>query len=95
MTRDKARAEVRDYLTDGRFETDMARRVGYRTESQTPDGLPHARRYLEEEMSAVFDRLGFTTRIFENPIAGIAPVMLATRDEGAERTILGYGHGDV
>ncbi|MEM9097809.1 MAG: M20 family metallopeptidase [Pseudomonadota bacterium] len=95
MTRQSAITQARRYLSDGAFEADLARRVAYRTESQVPDGLPHARRYLDEEMAPAFARLGFETQIFENPFPDVAPVMLATRNEGAPVTVLGYGHGDV
>jgi len=95
MTRDAAIARARDYLTSGAFEADLARRVAIPTESQVPEGLPHTRRYLEEEMARAFEAMGFTWQIFENPIEGVGPVMLATRDEGAALTVLGYGHGDV
>ena len=50
MTRDAAIAAATDYLTSGAFEEDLARRVAIPTESQTPEGLPHTRRYLELEM---------------------------------------------
>lgn len=95
MTRQSAITQARRYLSDGAFEADLARRVAYRTESQVPDGLPDARRYLDEEMAPAFARLGFETQIFENPFPDVAPVMLATRNEGAPITVLGYGHGDV
>lgn len=95
MTRDAAIDHARQYLSDGRFEADLARRVAYRTQSQVTDGLPHARRYLDEEMAPLFARLGFMTQVFENPYPGVAPVLLAVRDEGAPLTILSYGHGDV
>ena len=40
--------------------------------------------------------MGFTTRIYDNPLAGQGPVLLATRIEDATLpTVLGYGHGDV
>ena len=95
MTREAAIAAATEYLTSGTFETDLARRVAIPTESQTPDGLPHTRRYLETEMAPAFEEMGFTWTIYENPKPGVGPVLLATRDEGAEATILGYGHGDV
>ena len=95
MTRDAAIAAARSYLTSGAFEEDLARRVAVPTESQTPEGLPHTRRYLEDEMMPAFEAMGFTGTIFENPRPGVGPVLLATRDEGADVTVLGYGHGDV
>ncbi len=95
MTRQAARDHVLEYLKSGGFEEDLARRVAIPTQSQVPEGLPHTRRYLEDEMTPAFEAMGFSCRIFENPIEGVGPVMLATRDEGADLTVLGYGHGDV
>ena len=95
MTRDAAIAAATDYLTGGAFETDLARRVAIPTESQVPEGLPHTRRYLELEMIPAFEAMGFTWTIYENPLPGVGPVLLATRIEGAGVTVLGYGHGDV
>ena len=95
MTRDAAIAAAEDYLTSGVFEGDLARRVAIPTESQVPEGLPHTRRYLELEMIPAFEAMGFTWAIYENPLPGVGPVLLATRDEGADLTVLGYGHGDV
>ena len=61
-----------------------------------PRSLPELRRYLDEEMAPAFQRLGFTTRIYDNPLPGQGPVLLATRIEDAKLpTVLGYGHGDV
>jgi acetylornithine deacetylase/succinyl-diaminopimelate desuccinylase-like protein len=90
-------ARARSYVEDGTFEADLARRVAFRTESQLlPGSLPELRRYLDEEMAPAFQRLGFTTRIYDNPLPGQGPVLLATRLEDAKLpTVLGYGHGDV
>src|SRR5262245_50908520 len=96
-TRGGAIARARAYVEDGLFEADLARRVAIRTESQLlPASSPELRRYLYEEMVPAFERLGFITRIYENPRTGQGPVLLATRMEGAGLpTVLGYGHGDV
>jgi acetylornithine deacetylase/succinyl-diaminopimelate desuccinylase-like protein len=96
-TRAGAIARMRTYTDDGAFEAELARRVAYRTESQKlPDSLPELRRYLVEEMTPAFARLGFTTRIYDNPRPGQGPVLLATRiEDPALPTVLGYGHGDV
>lgn len=88
-------AAAEGYLDDGRFEEELGRLVAYPTESQVPEGLPHCRRYLDEAMIPAFRALGFETRVFENPVEGCAPVLLAERWEGAGPTVLGYGHGDV
>jgi acetylornithine deacetylase/succinyl-diaminopimelate desuccinylase-like protein len=96
-TRAGAVARARDYVEGGGFEADLARRVAFRTESQLlPGSLPELMRYLHEEMAPSFERLGFTTRIYDNPLPGQGPVLLATRTEDAKLpTVLGYGHGDV
>jgi acetylornithine deacetylase/succinyl-diaminopimelate desuccinylase-like protein len=96
-TRGGAIERARAYVESGRFETDLARRVAIRTESQKlPASLPELHRYLDEEMAPALARLGFTTRVYDNPIPGQAPVLLATYAEDEERpTVLGYGHGDV
>ncbi len=96
-TRAGATARARAYVESGAFETDLARRVAVRTESQLlPASLPELQRYLEEEMAPSFTRLGFTSRIYPNPRPGQGPVLLATRIEDPKLpTVLGYGHGDV
>src|SRR5262249_32671992 len=92
-----AMSRARAYFDSGSFEADLARRVAYRTESQLlPASLAELHRYLDAEIAPAFQRLGFTVRIFENPMAGQGPVLLATRIEDAKLpTVLGYGHGDV
>lgn len=74
----------------------LARRVAYRTESQNTSSAPELHRYLEEEMTQSLGRLGFSVALFDNPVAGAPPFLIATRLEaGAARTVLMYGHGDV
>ncbi len=95
-SRTGAASRATAYLDRGDFERDLARRVAIPTESQTPAGLPHLARYLDEEMAPAFEAMGFACRKFENPVAGAGPVLLASRIEDASLpTVLGYGHGDV
>jgi acetylornithine deacetylase/succinyl-diaminopimelate desuccinylase-like protein len=96
-TRAGAVARARQYVESGAFETELERRIGIRTESQKlPASLPELRRYLDEEMAPAFARLGFSTEVFDNPLAGQPPVLLATYlEDPALPTVLGYGHGDV
>ena len=50
-TRAGAITRARTYVTDGTFETELARRVAYRTESQAlPGSLPHLTAYLTGEI---------------------------------------------
>ena len=97
ISRAGAMSRASTYLESGSFDADLARRVAYRTESQLlPVSLAELHRYLDAEMAPAFHRMGFTVRIFENPVAGQGPVLLATRVEDAKLpTVLGYGHGDV
>ena len=96
-SRSGAIERARTYVESGGFERDLARRVAHKTESQKlPQTLPELRRYLDEEMVPAFRRMGFATRIYDNPLAGQGPVLLASRiEDAALRTVLGYGHGDV
>ena len=96
-SRGGAIARSRQYVEGGAFEANLARRIAIRTESQKlPASLPELRRYLDEEMAPAFVRLGFSTRIFDNPLPGQPPVLLATYvEDEALPTVLGYGHGDV
>ena len=95
MSRAAAIARVRNYLDEGRFEADLARRVAIRSESQDPRGEPELRRYLTGEMQPSLERLGFRCRVLENPAAA-GPLLFAERSEDPSLlTVLTYGHGDV
>ena len=96
-TRAGAISRARAYVEDGTFEAELARRVAFKTESQKlPASLSELHRYLSEDMVPAFARLGFTTRIYDNPLPNQGPVLLATYiEDAALPTVLGYGHGDV
>jgi acetylornithine deacetylase/succinyl-diaminopimelate desuccinylase-like protein len=84
------------YLDAGGFQSELADLVAIPSESQTAAGLPHCHRYLNEVLLPKFGDLGFECQIFDNPVAGNGPILLASRIEnGALPTVLGYGHGDV
>ncbi|MEM6849402.1 MAG: M20 family metallopeptidase, partial [Pseudomonadota bacterium] len=95
-SREDAIARATAYIDDGRLEAELATLVAIPTESQIPEGQPHCRRYLDEAMIPAFQAMGFETQVFENPVAGLGPVLLASRHESDDvPTVLGYGHGDV
>ena len=98
-TRATAIAAAEAYVDDGRFETEIARRVAIRTESQLfpdPKAIAECHRYFTAEMTPAFERMGFSTWVYDNPVAGQGPVLLAERIEDPKLpTVLGYGHGDV
>ncbi|MFJ2212734.1 M20 family metallopeptidase [Streptomyces sp. NPDC101062] len=65
-------------------------------ESQAADPVDGLRSYLEAEMIPALTRLGCTTRIVDNPVAGRGPFLVARRHEADELpTVLVYGHADV
>ena len=96
MTRENAVGAAHAYFDDGHFVEDLARRVAIPSESQKSDSRPAMDRYLNEEMIPAFEAMGHECRVFENPVEGKGPVLLATRiEDEASPTVLGYGHGDV
>lgn len=95
QTRDSAIAAAVAMLDDGRFRTDLARRVAMPTVSREAAHKDDLQRYLDDELAPVFSRLGFAQRQFRRPEAP-GGFLLAERIEGPDLpTVLMYGHGDV
>ncbi len=95
-TRENAITRADSYIDNGDFETELARRVAIRTESQLPNNAHSLNDYLQREMVPAFEQMDFTCTVFDNPVVGNGPVLLAERHESdAYSTVLGYGHGDV
>ncbi len=96
MSRDAALTAIDGYFETGGFMADLARRVAIHTESPIDERLPELFRYLEEEMTPYLEPLGFECKIFENPVPGAGPFLVATRTEDLSLpTVMTYGHGDV
>nr|MBP8297999.1 M20 family metallopeptidase [Burkholderiales bacterium] len=96
MTRTAAVARALAHFDTGAFLRDLDRRVAFHTESQEPAQAPALAAYLDDEMIPSLHRLGFTTRVVPNPVAGFGPFLIAHRHESAELpTVFTYGHGDV
>lgn len=95
MTRTQAIAAAHHHFDTGAFQSDLARRVGFKTESQNAERADELVRYLETEMRPALETLGFTCRLLHEPSAN-APFLLAERIEDTSLpTVLGYGHDDV
>jgi acetylornithine deacetylase/succinyl-diaminopimelate desuccinylase-like protein len=95
MSRQEALARAEAFLTSGSFRADLARLVAVPTESQNPERAADLERYVECEMRARLEDLGFRCTALAHPKAA-APFLYAERIEDEHRpTILGYGHGDV
>ncbi|AWN46767.1 hypothetical protein DK419_10975 [Methylobacterium terrae] len=96
MSRRDAIALAHRHYDDGDFLAVLRRAVALPTESQAPDQGPALAAYLDRFMIPLATRLGFETRIVENPKAGQGPFLIATRHEGDDLpTVLTYGHGDT
>jgi acetylornithine deacetylase/succinyl-diaminopimelate desuccinylase-like protein len=96
VTRGAAIAAAERHFDSGAFVAALARRVAFRTESQDPASGPALRGYLTDELAPTLTSLGFTQQVFDNPVAGFGPLMIARRHEGdGLPTVLMYGHGDV
>ena len=96
MTRDAAIERLTAGFDDGSFLADLARRVAIRTESQIAERRPELYRYLEQEFGPRFEALGYSVQIFDNPVEGGGPFLIARRiEDPALPTVLTYGHGDV
>ena len=95
MTRAAAITTATARFERGEFTRDLAALVAIPSESQTPEGAPHLRAYLDH-ITPRLRAMGFTTEIIDNPLPGAPPLLLGERIEATELpTILTYGHGDV
>ncbi len=98
MTRETAVSSALAYYDDQKkgYFADLARWVAVPTESQNPERLGVLGTYLETVISPELEALGYTIKIYANPLPGCGPVLLATRiEDPALPTFIAYGHGDV
>lgn len=96
MTRSAAIANAEAYFDSGQFVADLARRVAIPSTSQEPDFRPALYEYLDKEMRATLEAMGYECALHENPIEGGGPVLIAERHEGDDLpTVLTYGHADT
>lgn len=98
MRRDAAILHASEYFDAGKFQSELATLVSYRSESQNPapEARAEALRYLKEAILPRLEAIGFGCEIIENPDTTGGPLLLGGRMEGEGLpTILTYGHGDV
>ena len=75
-----------EYFDTGDFEKDLAKLVKIPSQSQIPSEVSSCEKYLKKAMIPKFHEMGFQTKIYENPIKNIGPVLLATRIEDPNLT---------
>lgn len=89
-----ARAE--HYFDNGDFLKDLTRLVSIRSESQDPSKSAHLLEYLRDAVEPLLREMAFESEIFDNPLPGGAPLLVASRiEDPLLKTVLIYGHGDV
>lgn len=92
MTKRMALTRATAVFDGGTFISDLGRRVAIPTESQNPARGAALREYLDGEMRASFERLGFVCTVLPNPKASGGPFLVAERIEADSLpTILSYG----
>lgn len=95
-SRDQAIKIAEQYFDDDSFVNDLTQLVAVETESQNPDKRAELYRYLNDHITPMLTKLGFTSEVFENPIVTGGPILVGSRIEDTSLpTIFTYGHGDV
>jgi acetylornithine deacetylase/succinyl-diaminopimelate desuccinylase-like protein len=96
MSRAGAIARAHAYFDQGMFIDDLRRRVAIPSSSQEPERAAALRAYLDDEIIPSLVPLGFTCRVFDNPMGAAPPLLVAERIEDPKFvTVLVYGHGDT
>ncbi|SDB67368.1 M20 family metallopeptidase [Pseudomonas sp. NFACC13-1] len=96
MSRSLAISNTTEQFDNGAFFSLLERSVALHTESQATDSRPELYRYLHDFITPHVEAMGFSVKIYDNPVAERGPFMIATRIEHPELpTVLSYGHGDV
>ncbi|GJD77868.1 hypothetical protein GCM10007886_24310 [Methylobacterium gregans] len=96
MSRTDAVALAERHYDDGTFRAVLQDAVGRPTESQASGQVPQLRAYLSDFVAPLIARLGFESRILDNPDGVHGPFLIGTRREGDDLpTVLVYGHGDT
>ena len=72
---------TRDYESPNGYFSKLSNLVSFRTESQLPESTSILYDYVSNGVGPLFEELGYSLEIFENPITGLGPILLAERNE--------------
>ena len=75
MTRMQAINNSYEYFDTGIFEKDLTKLVKIPSQSQIPTEVSSCEEYLTKAMVPKFHEMDFQTKIYENPIKHIGPVL--------------------
>lgn len=96
MSREACRAQALDYVENGQLARDLGHLVSRRSISQSEGTPEELRAYLSDDIGPLLRGYGFESTVFDNPLAGGPPLMIASHvEDAALPTVLIYGHGDV
>ncbi|GAA1211428.1 M20 family metallopeptidase [Prauserella alba] len=96
MLSENIRRNAEHYVDAGGFGAELARLVGYPTESTTTEGRVAIKAYLDEVLTPALTDLGCTVTEHANPDPAGGPFLVGTRAESPDLpTVLCYGHADV
>jgi acetylornithine deacetylase/succinyl-diaminopimelate desuccinylase-like protein len=96
MSKETVVQNARDFFDEGHFLIGLNKLIGIQTESQDPEKTPLLYEYLEAFIPQIIEPMGFSHKVFDNPVQGGPPFLIAERFEDANQaTVLIYGHGDV
>ena len=96
MKREQVLDQTRHWFDAGHFKSLLSRRVAMPTASDQPGNQDVLRAYLSQEMTPDLQACGFECEVFDNPVAGAPPLLVARRIERQGLPcVLTYGHGDV
>ena len=96
MKRDQVLDLARRWFDDGHYQSLLSRRVAMPTASDQPGNNEVLRAYLAQEMTPDLTACGFECEVFDNPVEGAPPLMVARRVEAEGLPcVMTYGHGDV
>jgi acetylornithine deacetylase/succinyl-diaminopimelate desuccinylase-like protein len=96
MTRDQVLDRSRQWFDEGHYQALLSQRVAQPTASDQPGNNEVLRAYLMQDIDPDLSRCGFVCQVFDNPIEGAPPLMVARRVEAEGLPcVLTYGHGDV
>ena len=96
MSKEKTIQDARDFFDGGHFLEGLNELIGIQTECQDPEKMPLLYKYIETVIPNIIEPLGFISTVYDNPVEGGPPFMIAERFEDPSLTnVLIYGHGDV
>jgi len=84
MTRSKAIEIATTAMDSGAFFRDLERRVNIPSDSQTSTDTTTLMAYVNEEMRSTLEALGFGVTVYDNPVKGAGPFMIAERIESPD-----------